>query len=54
VLPSVARDVCLVTVAGRRPSPPLATFMQAVRTYPWPSPLVADNRDRISRDPASA
>ena len=26
VFPSVARDVCLVTVAGRRPSPPLAGF----------------------------
>lgn len=54
VSPSVARDVCLVTVAGRRPSPPLATFMQAVRTYPWPSPLVPDARDRTSRNTATA
>lgn len=38
VSPSVARDVCLVTVAGRRWSSPVAAFVQAVRRYPWPSP----------------
>ena len=38
VLPSVARKVCLVTVAGRRASSPVKAFVQAVRRYPWPSP----------------
>jgi len=27
----VAREICLVTVAGRRWSPPLASFIEAVR-----------------------
>jgi DNA-binding transcriptional LysR family regulator len=33
--PPVSRDVCLVTVAGRRRSAPLAAFVGAVRKYPW-------------------
>jgi DNA-binding transcriptional LysR family regulator len=37
ISPSVERDVCLVTVAGRRWSPPIAAFVQAVRRHPWPS-----------------
>ena len=37
VSPSVERDVCLVTVAGRRWSSPVAAFVQAVRRHPWPS-----------------
>jgi LysR family transcriptional regulator, hydrogen peroxide-inducible genes activator len=36
--PSVARDVCLVTVAGRRWSPPVGAFVQAVQRYDWPTP----------------
>ncbi|MBV8455796.1 MAG: LysR family transcriptional regulator [Acetobacteraceae bacterium] len=36
--PTVEREVCLVTVAGRRWSPPVATFVQAVQRYPWPKP----------------
>ena len=44
VSPSVARDVCLVTVAGRRWSSPIAAFVQAVRHYPWPA--VSDGLDR--------
>jgi DNA-binding transcriptional LysR family regulator len=39
ISPSVERDVCLVTVAGRCWSPPIAAFVQAVRRYPWPSAL---------------
>jgi DNA-binding transcriptional LysR family regulator len=35
VSPSVARSVCLVSVAGRRQSPPVKTFIHAVRHYPW-------------------
>jgi DNA-binding transcriptional LysR family regulator len=36
--PTVERQVCLVMVAGRRWSPPVATFVQAVQRYPWPKP----------------
>ena len=41
--PAVSRDVCLVTVAGRRWSPPLSAFVAAVRKYPW--------MGQVSRDP---
>lgn len=34
--PSVAREVSLVTVAGRRWSSPLSAFVRAVRQYRWP------------------
>lgn len=36
VEPSTARDVALVTVAGRRWSPPLAAFVRAIQSYRWP------------------
>lgn len=35
--PEVTREVCLVTVAGRRWSSPLASFVEAIRHYPWPA-----------------
>jgi LysR family transcriptional regulator, hydrogen peroxide-inducible genes activator len=49
VQPEVVREVCLVTVAGRRWSAPVTAFVKAVRPYPWShepavaavSPLVA-------------
>lgn len=34
--PEVAREVSLVTVAGRRWSSPLSAFVRAVRQYRWP------------------
>lgn len=34
--PPIEREVCLLTVAGRRWSSPLAAFVQAVRQYRWP------------------
>lgn len=37
VEPEVTRRVSLVTVAGRRWSPPLAGFVAAIRRYRWPS-----------------
>ncbi len=37
--PEVVREVCLVTVAGRRWSPPVATFIQALRRYRWPEAM---------------
>jgi LysR family hydrogen peroxide-inducible transcriptional activator len=36
VSPSVAREVSLVTVSGRRWSSPLSAFVRAVQRYPWP------------------
>jgi LysR family hydrogen peroxide-inducible transcriptional activator len=33
--PEVVREVCLVTVAGRRFSPAVAKFVAAIRSYPW-------------------
>lgn len=35
--PSLERDVCLVSVAGRRSSPPVGAFVNSVRRYPWPA-----------------
>ena len=37
VSPSVARDVCLVTVAGRRQSAPVGAFVRSVKRYDWPA-----------------
>ncbi len=37
VSPSIEREVCLVTVAGRRWSSPLAAFVRSLRQYPWPT-----------------
>ena len=37
VAPSTEREVCVVTVAGRRRSSPVEAFVRAVRRYPWPS-----------------
>jgi DNA-binding transcriptional LysR family regulator len=37
--PEVVREVCLLTVAGRRWSPPVATFVNAVRAYRWPESM---------------
>jgi LysR family hydrogen peroxide-inducible transcriptional activator len=46
--PIVTRKVCLVTVAGRRRSSPLAAFVQAVRRYQWPiGDPVAAKREAI-------
>ncbi|MEO3473657.1 LysR family transcriptional regulator [Roseomonas sp. CAU 1739] len=35
--PEVVRSICLVTVAGRRWSPAVASFVQAIRRYAWPT-----------------
>jgi DNA-binding transcriptional LysR family regulator len=37
--PEVIREVCMVTVAGRRWSPPVATFISALRRYRWPASM---------------
>lgn len=54
VSPSVERAVCLVTVVDHRQAPSVTTLVQAVRTCPWPSPLIAGDQDRRQRDPYSA
>ena len=35
IAPSIARDISLVT-AGQQVSSPLAAFVDAVHSYPWP------------------
>ena len=40
--PEVTRDVALVTVAGRRWSPAVACFVQALRRYRWPGRVEAE------------
>jgi LysR family transcriptional regulator, hydrogen peroxide-inducible genes activator len=37
VEPEVVREVALVTVAGRRFSPAVTTFVRAIRAYQWPA-----------------
>jgi len=39
--PEVSREVCLVTVAGRRFSPAVATFVRAVKSYNWAASALA-------------
>ena len=36
VEPEIVREVCLVTVAGRRFSPPVARFVREARAHAWP------------------
>lgn len=33
--PEVAREVCIVTIAQRRPSPPMAALLSALDAYAW-------------------
>jgi DNA-binding transcriptional LysR family regulator len=54
VSPAVARSVCVVTVAGRRSSPPVKAFLSAVRRYQWPSPSIACNLSDCSPGDKSA
>jgi len=35
--PEVAREVLLVSIAGRRFSPAVATFVKAIKAYRWPT-----------------
>jgi DNA-binding transcriptional LysR family regulator len=36
ISPAIEREVCLVTVAGRRWSSPVSAFIRAVKQYRWP------------------
>ena len=52
--PSVERNVCLVSVAGRRWSSPVAAFVQAVRRHPWPSASAARGQRETDQRSAAA
>jgi LysR family transcriptional regulator, hydrogen peroxide-inducible genes activator len=45
--PEIWREVCLVTMAGRRLSPALLSFTKAVKDYPWPT-------SRYVKEPSAA
>jgi len=45
--PEVMRQVCLVTVAGRRWSSPVASFVQAIRRYRWPEAAEMDSSEDL-------
>jgi LysR family transcriptional regulator, hydrogen peroxide-inducible genes activator len=42
--PDVWRDICLVTMAGRRHSPAVACFLKALRGFPFPNSRFAVDR----------
>jgi DNA-binding transcriptional LysR family regulator len=52
VLPSVERKVSLVTVAGRRASPPVKAFVETVRRYAWPSHAARMASEQSLTEPA--
>lgn len=54
VSPSIDRNVCLVTVAGRRWSAPVVAFVRAVRRHRWPSASAAPNRHKTRRRSTAA
>jgi DNA-binding transcriptional LysR family regulator len=47
VEPEVWREICLVTVAGRRMSPALSSFVKAVKQYPWPGSRYGEPSDAM-------
>ena len=46
VAPEVTREVSLVSIAGRRFSPAVASFTRAIRGYQWPAESAASLRSR--------
>jgi LysR family hydrogen peroxide-inducible transcriptional activator len=54
VHPTVRRSICLVTVAGRRHSAPLAAFVETVQRHNWPRGLGDARADPASASPAVA
>jgi LysR family transcriptional regulator, hydrogen peroxide-inducible genes activator len=42
--PEVWRNICLVTMAGRRHSPPVASFLKALRGFPFPDSRFEEQR----------
>jgi LysR family transcriptional regulator, hydrogen peroxide-inducible genes activator len=41
ISPSIEREVCLVTIAGRRWSSPVSAFVRALKQYRWPQAMDA-------------
>ena len=54
ISPSIEREVCLVTVAGRRWSSPVSAFIRAVKQYRWPEAPDAAEPETSVREPAAA
>ena len=54
ISPSIEREVCLVTVAGRRWSSPVSAFIRAVKQYRWPEQTDAATSESPVREPAVA
>ena len=52
--PEVVRQVCYVTVAGRRWSSPVAALIGALQRYSWPESRVKIAEDRLGSAAASA
>lgn len=43
--PEVSRKVCLLWMAGRRHSPPVAAFIKLAKSYPWPESRFAKDEE---------
>ncbi len=54
ISPSIEREVCLVTVAGRRWSSPVSAFIRAVKQYRWPEPTDTEEPETPACEPAAA
>ena len=54
ISPSIEREVCLVTIAGRRWSSPVSAFIRAVKQYRWPEQTDAATSETPVREPAVA
>jgi LysR family transcriptional regulator, hydrogen peroxide-inducible genes activator len=54
ISPSIEREVCLVTVAGRRWSSPVSAFIRAVKQYRWPEAPDAAESETPVWEPAAA
>ena len=52
IAPSIEREVCLVTVAGRRWSSPVSAFVRAVKQHRWPKPTADTAPEAMSKEPA--
>ena len=46
--PEIVREVCAVTVAGRRFSPAMVAFLGELRRHPWPGAGAAEKSSPIS------
>jgi DNA-binding transcriptional LysR family regulator len=54
ISPSIEREVCLVTVAGRRWSSPVSAFVRAVKQYRWPESTAGETETAAALESAAA